>query len=95
MDENSSSETRGKPIRCRGFSGIFPRILGHEAIGVVESVGEDVDEVTDGDAIIPSFVSDCGECVDCKSEKSNLCSKLPFKISPWTLDAKIYVQQIH
>uniref|UniRef100_A0A7N2KTD2 Alcohol dehydrogenase-like C-terminal domain-containing protein n=2 Tax=Quercus lobata TaxID=97700 RepID=A0A7N2KTD2_QUELO len=26
---------------------------------------------------------DCGDCVDCRSKKSNLCSKLPFKVSPW------------
>jgi S-(hydroxymethyl)glutathione dehydrogenase/alcohol dehydrogenase len=50
---------------------------------VVESVGEDVDEVTEGDTVIPIFLSDCEECVDCKSKKSNLCSKFPFKVSPW------------
>uniref|UniRef100_A0A5B6ZCJ7 Putative Alcohol dehydrogenase, C-terminal n=1 Tax=Davidia involucrata TaxID=16924 RepID=A0A5B6ZCJ7_DAVIN len=63
--------------------GYFPRILGHEAIGVVESVGEDVDEVIEGDVVIPTFLSDCGECADCRSKKSNICSKLPFKVSPW------------
>lgn len=63
--------------------GIFPRILGHEAIGIVESVGKDVHEVTEGDTVIPTFLPDCGECVDCKSHKSNLCSKLPYKLSPW------------
>ncbi|KAF5462189.1 hypothetical protein F2P56_018217 [Juglans regia] len=63
--------------------GMFPRIFGHEAIGVVESVGEDVDEVTEGDTVIPIFVSECGECEDCRSKKSNLCSKLPFRVSPW------------
>ncbi|KAM7255820.1 hypothetical protein ACFE04_011561 [Oxalis oulophora] len=26
---------------------------------------------------------DCGDCADCKSTKSNLCSKFPFKVSPW------------
>ncbi|KAJ1432143.1 hypothetical protein SESBI_06780 [Sesbania bispinosa] len=60
---------------------ICPRILGHEAIGVVESVGEDVTEVTKGDVVIPIFIADCGECIDCKSTKSNLCSKFPFKVS--------------
>ncbi|KAG6704677.1 hypothetical protein I3842_07G144700 [Carya illinoinensis] len=28
-------------------------------------------------------MSDCGECVDCRSKKSNLCSNLPFKVSPY------------
>ncbi|GMY28134.1 alcohol dehydrogenase-like 7 [Fagus crenata] len=63
--------------------GMYPRIFGHEAIGVVESVGKGVDEVTEGDTVIPTFISDCGECEDCKSKKSNVCSKLPFKVSPW------------
>lgn len=49
----------------------------------MESVGEDVDEVCEGDVVIPTFMSDCGECEDCKSTKSNLCSKLPFSVSPW------------
>ncbi|KAL2316942.1 hypothetical protein Fmac_030818 [Flemingia macrophylla] len=62
---------------------ICPRILGHEAVGVVESVGEDVCEVTKGDVVVPIFLPDCGECVDCKSSKSNLCSKFPFEVSPW------------
>ncbi|XP_073224296.1 alcohol dehydrogenase-like 7 isoform X3 [Cicer arietinum] len=63
--------------------GCFPRILGHEAVGVVESVGKDVTEVTKGDVVIPIFLPDCGECLDCKSTKSNLCTDFPFKISPW------------
>ncbi|XP_023765777.1 alcohol dehydrogenase-like 7 isoform X1 [Lactuca sativa] len=62
---------------------IFPRILGHEAIGVVESVGEGVHEVVEGDTVIPMFLPDCGECADCLSKKSNLCSKYPFHCTPW------------
>ena len=49
----------------------------------MESTGEGVVELTEGDMVIPSYMADCGECVDCKSKKSNLCSKLPFKVSPW------------
>ncbi|PNX85950.1 alcohol dehydrogenase 7-like protein, partial [Trifolium pratense] len=51
-------------------------------LGVVESVGEDVTELTKGDTVIPIFLADCEECIDCKSTKSNLCSKFPFDISP-------------
>ena len=40
-------------------------------------------EVTKGDTVVPIFMPDCGQCTDCKSEKSNLCSKFPFRISPW------------
>ncbi|KAK7306759.1 hypothetical protein VNO77_44715 [Canavalia gladiata] len=62
--------------------GYFPRILGHEAAGVVESVGKDVTEVTKGDMVIPFFLPDCGQCNDCKSSKSNRCTNFPFKVSP-------------
>ncbi|KAL5557772.1 hypothetical protein UlMin_033983 [Ulmus minor] len=69
--------------KLKEFPGIFPRIFGHEAIGIVESVGEDVEEVSEGDTVIPTFMADCGECEDCNSKESNLCSKLPFKVSPY------------
>lgn len=71
--------------KLRDFPGCFPRILGHEAFGVVESVGEDVQDLKEGDSVVPIFLPDCTECIDCKSKKSNLCSKFPFKISPSTL----------
>ncbi|CAI0382248.1 unnamed protein product [Linum tenue] len=67
----------------KDFPGITPRILGHEAIGIVESVGAEVTEFSEGDTVIPVFLSDCGECSGCRSKKSNLCSKFPFKVSPW------------
>ncbi|KAK4600160.1 hypothetical protein RGQ29_010002 [Quercus rubra] len=67
----------------KDLPGIYPRVLGHEAIGVVESVGEGVHEVAVGDTVIPTFVSDCGECDGCRSKKSNICTKLPFKITPY------------
>ncbi|KDP41414.1 hypothetical protein JCGZ_15821 [Jatropha curcas] len=56
----------------------FPRIFGHEAAGVVESVGEYVEEVKEGEFVLPVFAPSCGECRDCKSSKSNNCSK--FKV---------------
>ncbi|KAJ8625022.1 hypothetical protein MRB53_033552 [Persea americana] len=65
---------------------VFPRIFGHEAFGVVESVGENVGEVKEGDFVIPVFLADCRECVDCKSEKSNMCSSFPFTVLPGMRD---------
>ncbi|CAI9117058.1 OLC1v1018379C1 [Oldenlandia corymbosa var. corymbosa] len=60
----------------------FPRILGHEAVGVVESIGEDVHGLSEGDTVVPIFLPDCAECIDCKSKKSNICSKFPFSVAP-------------
>jgi S-(hydroxymethyl)glutathione dehydrogenase / alcohol dehydrogenase len=55
--------------------GVFPAILGHEATGVVESVGEGVTSVSCGDVVIPLYTAECQrvECVMCSSEKTNLC----------------------
>ncbi|NWT75313.1 ADH1 dehydrogenase, partial [Prunella himalayana] len=53
----------------------FPIILGHEAAGVVESVGQGVTAVKPGDKVIPLFVPQCGECKNCLNTKGNLCIK--------------------
>ncbi|CAL5353567.1 unnamed protein product [Camellia sinensis] len=56
--------------------GLFPCILGHEAAGIVESVGEGVTEVKPGDHVIPCYQAECRECKFCKSGKTNLCGKV-------------------
>lgn len=43
----------------------------------MESVGENVEEVKEGDIVIPVFQRNCGECRDCKCPKGNICSKFP------------------
>uniref|UniRef100_A0A8D0HD39 alcohol dehydrogenase n=1 Tax=Sphenodon punctatus TaxID=8508 RepID=A0A8D0HD39_SPHPU len=53
----------------------FPIILGHEAAGVVESIGAGVTCVKPGDKVIPLFVPQCGECSSCRKSKGNLCTK--------------------
>ncbi|KAL9144038.1 hypothetical protein ABFS82_14G271700 [Erythranthe guttata] len=53
----------------------LPRIFGHEAAGIVESVGENVEEVKAGDLVLPVFQRNCGECKDCNSKRGNVCSK--------------------
>ncbi|XP_062992011.1 alcohol dehydrogenase 1B-like [Elgaria multicarinata webbii] len=53
----------------------FPIILGHEAAGIVESVGEGVTSVKPGDKVIPLFVPQCGVCSTCLHPKGNLCKK--------------------
>jgi S-(hydroxymethyl)glutathione dehydrogenase / alcohol dehydrogenase len=42
--------------------GLFPCVLGHEAAGVVESVGEGVTDVKAGDHVIPCYQAYCGAC---------------------------------
>eukprot|EP00835_Amoeboradix_gromovi_P005410 NODE_505_length_7533_cov_0.471886.p3 type:complete len:373 gc:universal NODE_505_length_7533_cov_0.471886:4540-3422(-) len=54
--------------------GIFPVILGHETVGIVESVGPDVTSLSVGDTVIPLYIPECKTCKFCKSNKTNLCS---------------------
>ncbi|XP_074517811.1 alcohol dehydrogenase 1-like, partial [Sebastes fasciatus] len=44
----------------------FPVVLGHEAAGIVESVGPGVTEYQPGDKVIPLFLTQCRECRFCK-----------------------------
>jgi S-(hydroxymethyl)glutathione dehydrogenase / alcohol dehydrogenase len=54
-------------------SGYAPTVLGHEGAGVVEKVGADVTLLTPGDHVVTLFSPQCGECVHCRSPKTNLC----------------------
>lgn len=55
---------------------LFPRVFGHEASGVVESVGEGVTEFQVGDHVLTVFIGECKSCKHCVSGKSNMCQKL-------------------
>ncbi|XP_009404957.2 alcohol dehydrogenase 3 isoform X1 [Musa acuminata AAA Group] len=61
---------------AKGQKPIFPRILGHEAAGIVESVGEGVTDLAPGDHVLPVFTGECKECAHCLSEESNMCNLL-------------------
>lgn len=56
--------------------GLFPCVLGHEAAGVVESVGPDVTEFAVGDHVIPCYQAYCGDCAFCKRPNINLCTSV-------------------
>ena len=53
--------------------GLFPVVLGHEGAGIAVEVGEGVTSVKPGDHVIPLYTAECGECLFCKSGKTNLC----------------------
>jgi alcohol dehydrogenase len=50
-----------------------PMLLGHEAAGVVEAVGEGVRDVEVGDHVVLVYVPSCGACKFCVSGKPALC----------------------
>ncbi|MGA5007403.1 S-(hydroxymethyl)mycothiol dehydrogenase [Streptomyces koyangensis] len=56
-----------------GINDDFPFLLGHEAAGIVESVGEGVTEVAPGDYVILNWRAVCGQCRACKRGRPQYC----------------------
>jgi len=56
-----------------GINDEFPFLLGHEAAGLVESVGEGVENVVPGDYVILNWRAVCGECRACKRGQQHYC----------------------
>jgi len=47
--------------------------IGHEAVGVVESVGPTVERFRPGDRVVVAFVIACGRCWFCRNGQTQLC----------------------
>jgi S-(hydroxymethyl)glutathione dehydrogenase/alcohol dehydrogenase len=55
-------------------TGYAPCVLGHEGAGVVERVGDGGPGlVARGDHVVTLFAPECGECVHCRSPRTNRC----------------------
>jgi S-(hydroxymethyl)glutathione dehydrogenase/alcohol dehydrogenase len=54
-------------------TGYAPVVLGHEGAGVVEAIGDGVTMVEVGDHVLTMFEPECGECLHCKSGRTNIC----------------------
>jgi S-(hydroxymethyl)glutathione dehydrogenase/alcohol dehydrogenase len=54
-------------------SGYSPTVLGHEGAGVVERIGEGVQDLAPGDHVVTLFSPQCRECVHCRDHRTNLC----------------------
>jgi len=54
----------------------FPIIPGHQVIGSVEAIGEEVTGISSGERMGVGWIySSCGKCKYCKAGKENLCSE--------------------
>jgi S-(hydroxymethyl)mycothiol dehydrogenase len=56
-----------------GINDKYPFLLGHEAAGIVESVGRDVTHVAPGDFVILNWRAVCGQCRACKRGRPWYC----------------------
>ena len=52
---------------------MFPRIPGHENVGIVVACGADVKNIKVGDHVVVDLVVACGECPQCKEGRRNVC----------------------
>ena len=56
-----------------GINDDYPFLLGHEAAGVIESVGPGVTNVEPDDFVILNWRAVCGQCRACKRGRPHLC----------------------
>ncbi|MGW4242708.1 S-(hydroxymethyl)mycothiol dehydrogenase [Nocardia sp. NPDC004722] len=68
-----------------GINDEFPFLLGHEAAGIVESVGEGVTDVEPGDFVILNWRAVCGSCRACRKGKPWYCFSTFNAAQPMTL----------
>ena len=54
----------------------YPRIIGHEIVGVVEETGPEVKKLKVGDRVIIDQVTACGNCYACRKGRPNVCQNL-------------------
>ncbi|MGO5052932.1 zinc-dependent alcohol dehydrogenase [Lachnospiraceae bacterium LCP25S3_G4] len=63
-------------LEQRFYTGVmnrYPFAGGHEAAGIVESVGSDVKNIKPGDKVAVRLLNSCGECYYCRNGHENQC----------------------
>jgi len=54
----------------------YPRVIGHEFAGVIETIGPDVDSLHVGQKVVVDPVVSCGQCYTCRVGRPNVCGHL-------------------
>lgn len=71
--------------RDGGIGENYPYLLGHEAAGIVETIGEAVSHVAVGDFVVLNWRAVCGECRACKKGQPQYCFATFNASAPMTL----------
>jgi len=71
--------------RNGGIGDNYPYLLGHEAAGIVETVGSEVSHVAVGDFVVLNWRAVCGECRACKKGEPKYCFATFNASQPMTL----------
>ncbi len=56
-----------------GWGGVLPAVYGHEAAGVVEAVGDGVEDIAVGDHAVVTLIRSCGGCHYCEQGEFTNC----------------------
>jgi alcohol dehydrogenase (NADP+) len=65
-------------VRDEWGGAIFPMVPGHEIVGKVAKVGDQIKKWKVGDAVgVGCFVDSCRECAPCKAGEEQYCEKIP------------------
>ena len=54
----------------------YPRVIGHEFFGVIDAVGEGVEQSRIGERVSIDPVLSCGDCYPCSVGRPNVCTSL-------------------
>ncbi|WP_285633505.1 S-(hydroxymethyl)mycothiol dehydrogenase [Lentzea sp. NBRC 102530] len=68
-----------------GINDEFPFLLGHEAAGVVEAVGDGVTDLEPGDFVVLNWRAVCGSCRSCLRGRPQYCFNTHNAAQPMTL----------
>ncbi|MFE7311914.1 S-(hydroxymethyl)mycothiol dehydrogenase [Streptomyces sp. NPDC057555] len=63
----------------------FPFLLGHEAAGLIDAVGEGVDDLVPGDYVVLAWRAPCGRCRSCRRGRPWYCFDSRNATQPMTL----------
>ena len=57
------------------WEGALPAVYGHEAAGIVESIGSGVSDISVGDHVVVTLIRSCGDCHYCARSIETQCEK--------------------
>lgn len=63
-------------LKSNPFGIAYPRVLGHEAAGIVVAAGREVGNMPLGTRVAVHPVVPCGNCEECKRGLANICSNM-------------------
>lgn len=55
------------------WGGALPAVYGHEASGIVDQVGSEVELIQPGDHVVVTLIRSCGHCYFCARGEPNMC----------------------